>query len=185
VIALAGEHISLPIGSASGGGAPCRAELPDCDDKRSYVTARPTGTGDAGGMNVYIVEVAKRLRRSGDRGGHLSPRATSRVLPPGHRDGAGRIGASCRGRPLRGAGQERVARASCAGSPPGCCAPRPPTTRVTMTCCTPTTAVRAGRLGGPSNAGEYRWCTRCTPWPGQERFARPGGLARTGDTGAR
>src|SRR5258707_12796834 len=39
------------------------------------------GTGDAGGMNVYVVEVAKRLAARGV-GGDIFPRAVSRDVPP-------------------------------------------------------------------------------------------------------
>src|SRR3954451_16981595 len=39
------------------------------------------GNGDAGGMNVYIVEVARRLAQAGVEG-EVFPRASSSDLPP-------------------------------------------------------------------------------------------------------
>src|SRR3954465_2085616 len=39
------------------------------------------GTGDAGGMNVYVMELAKRLAARGTAG-DIFPRATSSALPP-------------------------------------------------------------------------------------------------------
>ena len=40
------------------------------------------GTGDAGGMNVYVIELARRLAAAGHRGGHLHPRHRRRRSPP-------------------------------------------------------------------------------------------------------
>jgi D-inositol-3-phosphate glycosyltransferase len=34
------------------------------------------GTGDAGGLNVYVVETAREMARSGHRGRHLHPADT-------------------------------------------------------------------------------------------------------------
>src|SRR3954464_9175925 len=66
------------------------------------------GTGDAGGMNVYVIELAKRLAQRGG-GGDIFPRAPSSTLPP--------VGAAAPGAPPVRAGE------ACGGArwapPPG------------------------------------------------------------------
>ena len=74
------------------------------------------GTGDAGGMNVYIVELAKRLAAL-DIEVEIFTRATSGGPPPVVRAGPRRPGPARRRRPVRGPRQGGPARASSARSP--------------------------------------------------------------------
>ena len=62
------------------------------------------GTGDAGGMNVYVVELARRLAALDVEVGPIT-RATSSRPAAGGRAGARRHGPARHGRPVRGAGQ--------------------------------------------------------------------------------
>ena len=70
---------------AGGGAIPCQARRPLV--RRAAVLSVHTspldqpGTGDAGGMNVYIVEVARRLAEAGVET-EIFTRATSSDLPP-------------------------------------------------------------------------------------------------------
>ena len=62
----------------------CQGRLPPAGGRRSRCTPRrcdQPGTGDAGGMNVYIVEVARRLAEAGVEV-EIFTRATSSELPP-------------------------------------------------------------------------------------------------------
>ncbi len=67
------------------------------------------GTGDAGGMNVYVVETARRLAESGIEV-EIFTRATSSALPPDRRDGARRHRPPRHRRPVRGPAQGGPAR---------------------------------------------------------------------------
>src|SRR6202050_4747854 len=67
------------------------------------------GTGDAGGLHVYVVEVAQRLAGRGVGGGHLRPRRLPRPAP-GRRARPRGAGAAPGRRPLRGPGQGGPAR---------------------------------------------------------------------------
>ena len=110
------------------------------------------GTGDAGGMNVYIVELAKRLAAHQHRGRdlharhHRRPPADGRAGPRRPRPARGR-------RPLRGAGQGGPARRSCAPSRTASCRPGPVTAPATTTSSTPTTGSPATSAGSPPSAG--------------------------------
>ena len=75
------------------------------------------GTGDAGGMNVYVVEVARQLARRGVEV-EIFTRTTTADLPPGGRAGARASScATSRPGPTRGSAR-RTCPASCAPSPP-------------------------------------------------------------------
>ena len=114
------------------------------------------GGGDAGGMNVYIVETAKRLAAARRRGRDLHPRhrpATSRrtvELCPGV------TGPARHRRPVRGPGQGRPARPSCARSPPACCAPR-----------------RATSPGWYDVVHSHYWLSGQVGWLARERWGVP------------
>ena len=105
------------------------------------------GTGDAGGMNVYVVELARRLAALGRRGGRHHPRHQLRPAAGG-RAGARRHGPARHRRPVRGPGQGGPARPSCAPSP-----------RALM-------RIEAAR---PSPAGTT-WCTPTTGSPARSRW---------------
>ena len=62
------------------------------------------GTGDAGGMNVYVVELARQLARRGIEV-EIFTRATSGKLPPIVELAPGVTGPPRGRRPVRGAGQ--------------------------------------------------------------------------------
>ena len=115
-------------------------------------------------MNVYVVELAKRLAAAGVEV-EIFTRATSSDLPPVVEMAPGVHRAARHRRPVRGAGQGRPARRSCARSPAACCAPRRAARRATTTSCTPTTGSPARSAGWPRTAGACRWCTRRTRWP--------------------
>ncbi len=121
------------------------------------------GTGDAGGLNVYVVEVARRLA---DRGVEVDifTRAVSRDAAAGGR---------ARSRSARAApappGRSRTwtrptCPASCATSPSRCCGPRPRTRPAGTTSCTATTGCPARSAPWPRNGGACRSCSPCTPW---------------------
>ena len=69
--------------------------------------------------------------------------------------------------------------ASCARSPPGCCAPRPATSPATTTSCTRTTGCPGRSAGWPGTAGGCRWCTARTPWPGSRTPRSPTATPRS------
>ena len=76
------------------------------------------GTGDAGGMNVYIVEVAKRLAELGIEV-EIFTRATASDLPPVVELAPGVLVRHVTAGPFEGLDQGRPARRSCARSPSG------------------------------------------------------------------
>ena len=124
------------------------------------------GTGDAGGLNVYVVETARRLAAARRRGRGLHPGHGRRpaARPSSWRPGvvvrhvtagpyeglaqAGPAGPAVRLRRRGDAGRGRAAR--------GVVRPR----------ALPLLALRSGRAGSPPTAGACRSCTRCTRWPG-------------------
>ena len=117
------------------------------------------GTGDAGGMNVYIVELAQRLAAARHRGRDLHPGHPGE-LPPRRRAGA-RASSSGTSPPGRSrASPRRTCPRSCARSPTACCAPRRCTSPATTTWSTPTTGSPARSAGSPPSAGACRSCTR-------------------------
>ena len=83
------------------------------------------GTGDGGGMNVYVRELTAALARSGVTC-DVFTRAWSAGLPAGRRRRARIARAPRPGRPGRGAAQGVPARASSTSSPPGCSSAWPP-----------------------------------------------------------
>ncbi len=121
------------------------------------------GTGDAGGMNVYIVEMSKRLAAAGTEV-EIFTRATSSDLPPTVELAPGVLVRHVAAGPLEGAAQGGPRRPSCARSPPLSCAPRPATSPAGTTSCTPTTGCPARSGGWPRSAGVSRSSSRCTPW---------------------
>ena len=123
------------------------------------------GTGDAGGMNVYVVQTALRMARRGIEV-EIFTRATSSEHPPVVRAGAGRAGAPRRRRARSRGWARTTCPASCARSPRACCARRPGTSPATTTSCTRTTGSPGRSAGWPATAGACRSCTPRTPWPG-------------------
>ena len=122
------------------------------------------GTGDAGGMNVYVIELSRRLAAAGHRGRHLHPRHELRAAAG--RRGRPTASRSATSTPARSRGSPRAScPASSASSPARCCAPRPPSRSATTTPCTPTTGSPARSARWPATAGACRWCTPCTRWP--------------------
>ena len=123
------------------------------------------GTGDAGGMNVYVIELARRLRPARHRGRDLHPRHLLARCRRSSRPADGVLRPPRR-TPARSRGWPRAScPASCARSPARCCAPRPATPPATTTSSTPTTGSPARSARWPATAGACRSCTRCTPWP--------------------
>ena len=116
------------------------------------------GTGDAGGMNVYVVEVARRLARAASRS-TCSPAPRAPTCPPVVEVEPGRRRAARHGRAVRGPGQGgparpavRLRRRDDAG--------RGRTRRpATTTWCTRTTGSPGRSAGWPPTAGACRWCT--------------------------
>ncbi len=124
----------------------------------------PPGGGDAGGMNVYIVETAKRLADARRRGRDLHPRHVQRPAAGGR--AVARACTCGTSSPARSRGWPRpTCPPSCARSPPASCAPRSATSRAGTTSCTRTTGCPARSAGWRANGGACRWCTRRTPSP--------------------
>ncbi len=144
----------------------------------------PPGGGDAGGMNVYIVETAKRLAARGI-GVEIFTRATRSDQPPSVELAPGRAGAPRRRRPVRGAGQGRPARpavrvhrrrAAHRGLPrAGLVRPR----------ALALLALRPGRLAGPGPVERAARPLGAHPGQGQERAAGRGRHPRAARPGHR
>ena len=145
------------------------------------------------GLNVYVVEVAKRLAPARRRGGDLHPRGLP-GRPARGRAGARGAGQERAGWAVRGARQELDLPAQlCHVHLRACCAPRPPTRPAGTTWCTGTTGCPATSARSRRSAGACRWCSPCTPWArsrtlalaqrrrrrarGQDRGARPRSVA--------
>ena len=122
------------------------------------------GTGDAGGMNVYVVEVAKRLAALGIEV-EIFTRATTGACPPTVELAPGVSVRHVDRRALTRAWPRRTCPASCAPSPPACMRAEARPSRATTTWCTRTTGCPARSAGWPPSAGACRSCTPCTPWP--------------------
>ena len=122
------------------------------------------GTGDAGGMNVYVVEVARRLAARGVEV-EIFTRATAQRPAAGRRAGPRRA-PSGTSRPARSRGwPRRTCPASCARSPPACCGPRRARPGLLRPRPLALLAVRPGRLAGQGALGRAAGAHRCTPWP--------------------
>ena len=118
------------------------------------------GVGDAGGLNVYVGEVARRLgerglkvdvftRAAGDgRPAIVEVNEHTRVIHVP----AGPAGPVAKEELLDLVARLRRA----AGRRDGALRPDPQ----------PLLAVRHGRLAGSRRGTASRWCTPCTPWPG-------------------
>ena len=132
------------------------------------------GTGDAGGINVYVAETAKQLAARGVEVDIFTRRTTGAIRPscgPGPR----RLGAARHRGPVRGAEQGGPARpalrllrrhhARGGGSARG------PLRRAPLALL----ALRPGRLARRRPVGRRARCTRCTPWPGSRTSTSPSG----------
>ena len=121
------------------------------------------GTGDSGGMNVYVRELVSSLAQAGCR--------SRRVRPPLGRRPArrGRRRARVPGRPRRRRVRSTSPRRSCPTSSTtftdGVARPPRPA-RATSTPCTPTTGCRASPATGSSTSSTCRSCRRSTRSPG-------------------
>ena len=121
------------------------------------------GTGDGGGMNVYVRALGSALARAGVEVDVLHARRASRATPRGRRRAAGSGCCTCP--------QVRARRCACASSPnssansptrrTGCSTSAAPTT-----CCTPTTGCRARSATGSSTSSTCRSSPRSTPSTG-------------------
>ena len=123
------------------------------------------GTGDAGGMNVYVVELARRLAALGVEVDIITRATSSRPAA----DASSWRPASPSGTspPARSrAWPRRTCPPSCARSPPGVMRSRPPgRARLVRPRALPLLALRPGRPGWPPSGGTCRSSTRCTRWP--------------------
>ena len=136
------------------------------------------GTGDAGGMNVYVLEVSRRLAEMGVAV-DVFTRATSSALPPVVEMSPGRAGPARRRRAVRGAGQGRPAGPAVRVHVRGAAGRGRPGARLVRPRALPLLAVRAGRAGSPGRAGRCRWCTPRTPWPRSRTPRSPTATARS------
>ena len=128
------------------------------------------GTGDAGGMNVYVVELsgssprpASRSRSS--RGRRRATCLRSRELAPGITVRHVIAG------PLEGLTKAELPGAAVHVRPRGAAHRGDSSRPATTTSSTPTTGCRARWARSPATAGACRWSTRCTRWP-RSRTAR-------------
>lgn len=128
------------------------------------------GTGDAGGMNVYIVELAQRLAAINIEV-EIFTRATTAALPRRSNWPPASSCATSTRAPTR-ASPRRTCRPSCAPSRTASCRPGPATAPATTTSCTRTTGSPATSAGSPPNAGAPPGARHAHHGQGQER--RPG-----------
>ena len=173
---------ALPAGTGATGAAVAATPMwvvPDVvdDPRRVAVLSVHTspldqpGTGDAGGMNVYVTELARRLA---DRGVEVECSPGPRRATCRRRSSWLPASPCATSRPGRSrAWPRRTCPASSAPSPPACCGPRPCGPRAGTTSCTRTTGC-PGRSGGwPATGGACRSSTRCTRWPGSRTSPSP------------
>ena len=129
------------------------------------------GTGDAGGMNVYVVELARRLAQRGIEVDIFTRATDSTLVPRGPRRRR-RLGTPHPRRPVRGADQARAALAAVRVRARGAArrgrAPGGPLRRGAF----PLLAVRAGGRAGPRPLGRAARAQHAHDGAGQER--RPG-----------
>ena len=136
------------------------------------------GTGDAGGMNVYVIELSRRLAAARHRGRHLHPRDLVRARA----DASTRATASpCAHprRPVRGPDQGRAARPALRLRPRGAARRGRACRSATTTWSTPTTGSPARSARSPATAGACRWCTPCTRWPRSRTRRSPSATPRS------
>ena len=123
------------------------------------------GTGDAGGMNVYVVELVPAAGRARRRGRHLHP---GDQLRPAAGRSSWRPACTVRhvtAGPFEGLAKEDLPAQLCAFTA-GADAHRGRAARPAgTTSCTPTTGSPARSAGWPPSAGTCRSSTRCTRWP--------------------
>ena len=129
------------------------------------------GTGDAGGMNVYIVEVSRRLAEIGVEV-EIFTRATSSELPPVVEMAPGRAGPARHRRPVRGPGQGGPARPAVRVHLRGAAGRGPARAGLVRPGPLALLAVRPGRLARQRPLGGAAGAHRAHPGQGQERRAR-------------
>ena len=129
------------------------------------------GTGDAGGMNVYVIELAKRLARRGVEV-DIFTRATSSHARPGRRGLRRGHRPPHPRRPVRGADQERAARPALRLRPRGAAHRGGPAGRPLRRRAQPLLALRPGRGAGPRPLGRPAGALDAHDGQGQERRPR-------------
>ena len=122
------------------------------------------GTGDAGGMNVYIVEVAERLAQAGVEV-EIFTRATCSELPPVVEMAPGVLVRHVIAGPFEGLAKEDLPGAAVRVHQRRPAGRGVPAARAGTTSSTPTTGSPARSAGWRRTAGACRWCTPRTPWP--------------------
>ena len=122
------------------------------------------GTGDAGGMNVYVVETARRLAERGTEV-EIFTRATSGSLPPEVEAAPGVLVRHVVAGPFEGLSKDDLPGQLCAFAVRRAAGRGAARSRAGTTWCTRTTGCPARSAGWPPSAGTCRWCTPCTPWP--------------------
>ena len=128
------------------------------------------GAGDAGGMNVYIVEASRRLAARGIEV-DIFTRATSSDLPPGGRDEPGRDRPARQRRPVRGPGQGGAPRPALRLHRRRAARGGPARARLLRRRPLALLALRPGRLAGPRPVERAAGPHRAHPRQGQERGA--------------
>ena len=145
------------------------------------------GTGDAGGMNVYVIELSRRLARQGIAV-DVFTRATSSSLPPvvevPGTDGAVLVRHVAAG-PVRGAHQGRAARPAVHLRPRGAAHRGGPPAGSLRRRALPLLALRPGRGAGPRPVAGAAGALDAHHGQGQERRARRGRHPRAGGPGHR
>ena len=122
------------------------------------------GTGDAGGMNVYVDQTARRLAARGVEV-EIFTRATSSDQPPVAELAPGRAGPAHRGRAVRGPGQAGAARPAVLVRGRGDARRGPQRARPLRPRALALLALRVRSATWPRTAGGSRWCIPRTPWP--------------------
>lgn len=130
------------------------------------------GTGDAGGMNVYIVELAKRLAAINIEV-EIFTRATTGALPPAVELAPGVLVRHVDAGPYEGLAKEDLPAQLCAFTH-GVMQAWAASARATTTWSTPTTGSPAMSAGSPRSAGASPRARHAHHGEGEERGARRG-----------
>ncbi len=157
------RHAKIGSRAVWRGDVPAQPPAPRGRDLGPHLAAGAAGTGDAGGMNVYVLQTAVELARRGVEV-EIFTRATSSADPAVQQAAPGVLVRNIE--PVRSKDSTNTTcRRSCVPSPPACCARRHGTRRATTTWCTRTTGCRGRSAGSPATAGACRSCTPPTRSP--------------------
>ena len=128
--------------------------------------------GTPAGINVYVVETARRLAARGVEV-EVFTRATTGELPPDVELAPGVLVRHVTAGPFEGLGKEDLPGQLCAFAAGVHAGRGRASPRLVRPRALPLLALRARWAGSPPTAGACRWCTRCTRWPGSRTPSSP------------